>query len=157
MRKKTVCLYLRLCLYHPGIHSHRCVYRSTVLSSPRAPALQVDLECYEGFRNAVHAVGTLDALLSLAAVARLPGYVRPSYRDASPREAASGGDSGVDAPGTGGGGDDAGGGDGGRGGDGNGEGDAIVLRGARHPTVERVLEGAFVPNDVDIRYPLCEY
>ena len=29
--------------------------------------------------------------------------------------------------------------------------DEIVLRGARHPTVERVLEGGFVPNDVSLR------
>lgn len=30
-------------------------------------------------------------------------------------------------------------------------GNVIALRGARHPTVERVLEGGFVPNDVDVR------
>lgn len=79
---------------------------------------QVDEECYEGFRTAVHALGMLDALLSLSAVAKLPGYVRPSYRPVS-------GDSGVDE---------------------------IVLRGARHPTVERVLEGGFVPNDINLRW-----
>lgn len=77
----------------------------------------MDKECYESFRTAVHALGTLDALLSLSAVAKLPGYVRPSYRPVS-------GDSGVDG---------------------------IVLRGARHPTVERVLEGGFVPNDINLR------
>lgn len=32
-----------------------------------------------------------------------------------------------------------------------GSGGVILLRGARHPTVERVLEGGFVPNDVDLR------
>ena len=112
-----------------------------------APALlQVDEECYEGFRNAVHALGTLDALLSLAAVARLPGYVRPTYRVA-PDAAASDGGHGVDAPG-------GAAGDGAGGGGESGGGDAIVLRGARHPTVERVLEGAFVPNDVNIRFVL---
>ncbi|CAM9141631.1 unnamed protein product, partial [Laminaria digitata] len=102
---------------------------------------QVDEECYEGFRNTVHALGTLDALLSLAAVARLPGYVRPTYRGVAPDGASDGGH-GVDTPGSG--------GDGTGGGGGSVCGDAIVLRGARHPTVERVLEGAFVPNDVDI-------
>lgn len=78
---------------------------------------QVDEECYEGFRTAVHVLGTLDALLSLSAVAKLPGYVRPSYRPAN--------------------GDDV--------------DDEIVLRGARHPTVERVLEGGFVPNCINLR------
>lgn len=78
----------------------------------------MDKECYEGFRTAVHALGTLDALLSLSAVAKLPGYVRPSYRPVSE-------DEGVDE---------------------------IVLRGARHPTVERVLEGGFVPNDINLRW-----
>eukprot|EP00752_Nemacystus_decipiens_P013477 g11936.t1 len=82
---------------------------------------QVDEECYEGFRSAVHALGTLDALLSLSAVAKLPGYVRPSYHPASEG-------SGVDE---------------------------IVLRGARHPTVERVLEGGFVPNDINLRRGEC--
>lgn len=109
----------------------------------------MDEDCYEGFRNAVHALGTLDALFSLAAVAKLPGYVIPTYRVA-PDAAASDDGHGVDAPG----GTD---GDGARGGGVSGGGDAIVLRGARHPTVERVLEGAFVPNDVNIRFVLCEY
>lgn len=77
---------------------------------------QVDDECYEGFRTAVDVLGTLDALLSLSTVAKLPGYVRPRYRSSS--------------------GDDV---------------DEIVLRGARHPTVERVLEGGFVPNCINLR------
>ncbi|CAM9797913.1 unnamed protein product, partial [Ectocarpus sp. 12 AP-2014] len=93
---------------------------------------QVDEECYAGFRTAVQALGTLDALLSLAVVAKLPGYVRPNYR---PTADESGGDGGGD--------DEA---------DGV---DEIVLRGARHPTVERVLEGGFVPNDVSLRRGEC--
>lgn len=93
---------------------------------------QVDEECYAGFRTAVQALGTLDALLSLAVVAKLPGYVRPNYRPTAD-------DKGDESGGDGGGDDEA---------DGV---DEIVLRGARHPTVERVLEGGFVPNDVSLR------
>lgn len=98
---------------------------------------QVDEECYAGFRTAVHALGTLDALLSLATVAKLPGYVRPNYRPTLPSA-----DNTNDA------GDGAGASVTGDGGDGE---DEIVLRGARHPTVERVLEGGFVPNDINLR------
>ncbi len=76
----------------------------------------MDQECYEGFRTAVHILGTLDALLSLSTVAKLPGYVRPRYRSASDEDV-----------------------------------DEIVLQGARHPTVERVLEGGFVPNCISLR------
>lgn len=101
----------------------------------------MDGECYKGFRNAVHALGTLDALFSLAAVAKLPGYVRPVYRHDS--TVGSTGRAGVNSPGSG-------GGDARRGEQGTAV-DAIVLRGARHPTVERVLEGGFVPNDVELR------
>ena len=106
----------------------------------------MDDACYQGFRNAVQALGKLDALLSLAAVAKLPGYVRPVYCHRDSRDGQ---------------GDVRGGGSGHvadtrepegdqrlQSGDGV---DAIVLRGARHPTVERVLEGGFVPNDVDLR------
>ncbi|CAM9414281.1 unnamed protein product, partial [Ectocarpus sp. 8 AP-2014] len=97
---------------------------------------QVDEECYAGFRTAVQALGTLDALLSLAVVAKLPGYVRPNYRptaDANGDEIGGDGGSDDDADGV----------------------DEIVLRGARHPTVERVLEGGFVPNDVSLRRGEC--
>ncbi|CAB1105332.1 unnamed protein product [Ectocarpus sp. CCAP 1310/34] len=97
---------------------------------------QVDEECYAGFRTAVQALGTLDALLSLAVVAKLPGYVRPKYRPTAS-------DKGDESGGDGGGDDEA---------DGV---DEIVLRGARHPTVERVLEGGFVPNDVSLRRGEC--
>lgn len=93
-----------------------CVFSS--LFRTKHTLFQVDEKCYEGFRTAVHALGTLDALLSLSAVAKLPGYVRPSYRPV-------GGDGGVDE---------------------------IVLRGARHPTVERALEGGFVSNDINLRW-----
>lgn len=96
--------------------------------------LKVDSACYQGFRYTVQAIGTLDALLSLAAVAKLPGYIRPVYR---PPKGAHVGDEARDGSG----GSAAG----------ESEPDAIVLRGARHPTVERVLEGGFVPNDVDLR------
>lgn len=86
-------------------------------------------------------MGTLDALLSLAEVAKLPGYVRPAYHpvppaNCSPDTPDASGTGGVEARRSGEGGDGA---------------DAIVLRGARHPTVERVLEGGFVPNDVDLK------
>ncbi|CAM9514714.1 unnamed protein product [Discosporangium mesarthrocarpum] len=95
---------------------------------------QVDEACYEGFRRAVHALGHLDALLSLAAVAQLPGYVRPAYRtDSNQEEAGASGNGGKGA------------------GAGRGSRDVIVLKGARHPTVEQVLEGGFVPNDIDLR------
>lgn len=93
----------------------------------------MDGECYAGFRTAVHALGTLDALLSLSAVAKLPGYVRPKYRTTAPVADTSKG-----------GGEE-------NGGDGDDGVDEIMLRGARHPTVERVLEGGFVPNDVNLR------
>lgn len=98
------------------------------------PWVKADGACYVGFRSIVHALSTVDALLSLAAVAKLPGYVRPVYRTAAP--AAS--DVGGTAPRTG--------------GEANGtRADKILLRAARHPTVERVLEGGFVPNDVELR------
>lgn len=103
----------------------------------------MDEACYEGFRNAVFALGTLDALLALAAVAKLPGYVRPVYRTGS---TGASGDDGVGAITSEGDREESREGDGGAAG-----GDAIVLRAARHPTVERVLEGGFVPNDVDLR------
>lgn len=98
----------------------------------------MDEECYAGFRTAVHALGTLDALLSLSTVAKLPGYVRPNYRPTLPSadNTDDAGD-GADAPATGDDVDDV---------------DEIVLRGARHPTVERVLEGGFVPNDINLRW-----
>lgn len=105
---------------------------------------KVDEECYEGFRIAVHALGTLDALISLAAVAKLPGYVRPCY---TPSTSFEGIGSSADEPG-------AEKSDTKSGGQGVGM-NAIVLRGARHPTVERVLEGGFVPNDVDLRWVNC--
>lgn len=101
------------------------------------PDFKVDEECYEGFRSAVQALGTLDALLSLAIVAQLPGYVRPVYRPTT-----NGDEQRVNFPETE---DDE------RSEGGDDSVDAIVLRGARHPTVERVLEGGFVPNDVDLR------
>ncbi|CAM9934782.1 unnamed protein product, partial [Hapterophycus canaliculatus] len=103
------------------------------LAARQAWAELVDNECYAGFRTAVHALGTLDALLSLSAVAKLPGYVRPNYRPATPMA------------------DNDKGGGAENGGDGV---DEIVLHGARHPTVERVLEGGFVPNDVNLRWVL---
>lgn len=92
----------------------------------------------------MHALGTLDALLSLAAVAKLPGYVRPLYRLSSstnPEDASAEGVRHV-------------GGDARQGNDTGVDLDAIELRGARHPTVERVLEGGFVPNDVHLRCAL---
>ncbi|CAM9167363.1 unnamed protein product, partial [Scytosiphon promiscuus] len=100
---------------------------------------KVDDECYAGFRTAVHALGTLDALLSLSAVAKLPGYVRPKYYPTG-LMAGQGKAAGVEN---------------GDGNEGDGGVDEIVLRGARHPTVERVLEGGFVPNDVNLRRGEC--
>lgn len=69
-------------------------------------------------------------------MAKLPGYVRPVYHGyvgckAGNKEFDDGGDGGA--------------------GGARGSVDSIVLRGARHPTVERVLEGEFVPNDVELR------
>lgn len=115
------------------------ILRNVLYGGKMCPSdtFQVDEECYAGFRTAVHALGTLDALLSLSAVARLPGYVRPNYRPTLPSadDTNDGGD-GAGVPETGDGGDGV---------------DEIVLRGARHPTVERVLEGGFVPNDINLR------
>lgn len=97
----------------------------------------MDEECYAGFRTAVHAVGTLDALLSLSTVAKLPGYVRPNYRPTlSPADTTNDAGDGAGASAT----------------VGVGGVDEIVLKGARHPTVERVLEGGFVPNDINLRW-----
>lgn len=104
-------------------------------------ASQTDEACYQGFRLAVHALGTLDALLSLATVAKLPGYTRPVYRrPPSPNV----GDADWVRGNHGDGRDSEHGGT-------EEEGGVITLRGARHPTVEQVLEGGFVPNDVNLR------